>query len=124
CDSRTFTPRDSGMVVVPPVDGGPSCTNECNAGDPPRCAGAGFQSCTSVGGCLRWSEITSCPADTTCSGAGVCMGTGCPGGCCPSCDGTRCGAGSDGCGGECACGSGQACSEANTCCTPENGASS
>ncbi len=118
---------DSGPPPTPSPDAGPAtptCSNECEAGEPARCSGAGYQTCSrGPDGCYVWSDITACASGTSCED-GVCRGTGCPGGCCPRCDGTSCGAGSDGCGGTCACAAGSACSSASTCCMPENGAAS
>lgn len=133
CDSRSTTlpPRTDGGTTPPPTsDGGtttpppPACTSECAPGEAPRCAGAGYQTCNrDADGCYRWSAVTPCASGTTCSGAGVCMGSGCPGGCCPRCDGSSCGPNSDGCGGECTCGGGLACATGGFCCTPERGSS-
>ena len=115
--------EDAGSTTPPPEDAGPGCTDECAPGTAPRCAGAGYQTCDrGSDGCMRWQEVVECGAGQTCEG-GVCRGGDCPGGCCPRCDGVRCGAGSDGCGGTCGCESGMVCSDAATCCTPENGAS-
>jgi len=114
-DSGTTTP-DPDAGEPPP----PECTDDCTGSEAPRCAGAGFQVCVvGLDGCHHWSEITPCGEGATCSG-GVCMGTSCV----PRCDGTICGAGSDGCGGDCGCGSMMVCSDARSCCTPENGAAS
>jgi hypothetical protein len=118
---------DTGTTPPPTGDSGTepppvmSCTDECAAGTAPRCAGTGYQACErSSDGCYRWGTVAACGADQICEG-GVCRGDSCPGGCCPRCDGSMCGAGSDGCGGTCACSGGAACSDTGSCCVPVPG---
>lgn len=124
--TTTGTGTDSGTTDPPPTmgDGGMSvvsCSDDCSAGEPPRCAGTGYQSCErDADGCYRWGTVAACGAGQTCE-AGVCRGGDCPGGCCPRCDGTMCGAGSDGCGGTCDCAAGASCSDVGSCCVPVPG---
>ncbi|MDX9724183.1 MAG: peptidoglycan DD-metalloendopeptidase family protein, partial [Myxococcota bacterium] len=52
-----------------------SCSDDCGAGAK-RCSGSnGYESCGNYDGdaCLEWGGLTSCPANTSCSGAGDCV---------------------------------------------------
>ena len=83
--------------------------NGCTDADNKCFDGKTVQTCDNVTGKLT---------QTTCTGVNVCYGGACVDPTCkPSCDGTKCGPDSDGCGGTCNCGGGMLCS-AGTCVAP------
>lgn len=91
------------------VDASPSCKDECVMGAG-NCEGDVLQKCAfQRDGCLHWVLDKPCEDGTQCM-MGQCV-------CNPQCDGTYCGPGSDGCGGECQCMADKMCSTVQECCS-------